>query len=157
MIAKLAGALILVVFAGAAAAQPALTIDGQVNTPLQLSVADLQAMPSGEAAVSYTTGHHGEQHGTFKGALLWSVLGKAGVKDGDAKGAHLRHGIVVSGRDGYAVLIAMGEIDPEFEGKPVLVAYEKDQKAIENGVKLIVPGDHKGGRNVFDVVRIEVQ
>jgi DMSO/TMAO reductase YedYZ molybdopterin-dependent catalytic subunit len=47
----------------------------------------------------------------------------------------------------------MGEIDPAFEGKQVLLAYEGDGKAIP--LRLVVPGDKRGGRAVKDVVRVE--
>jgi hypothetical protein len=33
---------------------------------------------------------------------------------------------VVTGRDGYAAVLALAEIDPEFEGKQVLLAYRRD-------------------------------
>ena len=34
----------------------------------------------------------------------------------------------VTGADGYVVALAVGELDPEFEGKSVLVAYARDGK-----------------------------
>jgi len=37
----------------------------------------------------------------------------------------LRHTIVVTGRDGYAAVLALAEIDPEFEGKQVVLAYRR--------------------------------
>ena len=61
--------------------------------------------------------------------------------------------------DGYAVVLSEGEVDPDFEGKTVLLAYAKDGKPLNpsDGVRLVVPGDHHGGRAVRDVVKIEVQ
>ncbi len=67
----------------------------------------------------------------------------------------LRRNIVVTGRDGYAVTLALAEIDPEFEGKQVLLAYRRNGQPIEgNTLRLVVPGDRHGGRSVRDVVRI---
>ena len=37
----------------------------------------------------------------------------------------LRHTIVVTGRDGYAAVLALAETDPEFEGKQVVLAYRR--------------------------------
>ena len=70
----------------------------------------------------------------------------------------LRHTIVVTGRDGYAVVLALAEIDPEFEGKQVVLAYRRDGQPM-NGheLRLVVPGDRRGGRSVRDVVRIDLR
>ena len=71
--------------------------------------------------------------------------------------ARLRRTIWVTGRDGYTAALALAEIDPEFEGKQVLLAYRRDGKPIDgNTLRLVVPGDRHGGRSVRDVVRIEV-
>ena len=57
--------------------------------------------------------------------------------------------------DGYAV--ALAEIDPEFEGKQVLLAYRRNGQPIEgNTLRLVVPADRHGGRSVRDVVRIDL-
>ena len=52
----------------------------------------------------------------------------------------------------------MGEIDPRFEGKNVIVAYDKDGKPLSaaEGLRLVVPLDHHGGRAVRDIATIEV-
>jgi hypothetical protein len=99
--------------------------------------------------------HHGKQSGHFTGAALVDILKDAGVTDAPAKGSHLTHVLIVHGGDGYTVAVAMGEIDPEFEGKQVIVAYSKDGQP--DNPRLIVPGDHKAGRSVHDVVEIEVK
>jgi DMSO/TMAO reductase YedYZ molybdopterin-dependent catalytic subunit len=90
---------------------------------------------------------------------LWTLLVDASVVDAPEKGAHLSHTILVTGSDGYAVALSMGEIDPKFEGKSVIIAYAKNGNPLgtEDGLRLIVPGDNHGGRAVRDVVRIEVK
>lgn len=132
-----------------------LAITGSVASPLQLSLTDLKALPPATVTWSYTTRKHGDQKGTFTGPLLWTLLSKASVQDKDAK-THLRHVIMVSGSDGYTVALAIGEIDPSYEGKSVLVAYEKDGQPLD-GLKLVVPGDREGGRAVSDIAKIDVQ
>jgi len=151
----MAAAAIAAVCAMPAAAD--VSVSGQVEKPFRLSMADLQAMPPTSVTVSYAPKKHAPQHGTFKGVLLWTLLVRAGIIDGPAHDAHIRHAILVSGSDGYTALIALGEIDPEYEGKQVILAYDKDGAPIANAPKLIVPGDGEGGRNVFDVVRADVQ
>ena len=89
-----------------------------------------------------------------------SVIGNlAAIVDADPK-QHLRHAIIVtSGADQYAVALSIGEIDPKFEGKSVIIAYAKDGKPLdpEDGPRLIVPGDAHGGRAVREVAHIEVK
>ena len=87
------------------------------------------------------------------------MLSNAGIVDQGGKSAHLHHTIIVTGRDGYAVALALGEIDPKFENKSVILAYAKDGQPLDPsmGIRLIVPGDQHGGRSVRDVVKIELQ
>jgi hypothetical protein len=131
-----------------------VVVSGLVASVQQLGPDDLRALPSAQVIADFVT-DQGQEKGSYRGPLLWSVLDKAGVTDGTVKGAHLRHTVLVVGRDGYGVSIAMGEIDPKFEGKQIILAIEKDGKAL-GAPRLVVPGDHHGGRAVRDVVRVEV-
>jgi hypothetical protein len=89
-------------------------------------------------------------------ALLWSVLERAEMLGVDRR-ARLRRTIVVLGRDGYAAVLALAEIDPEFEDKHVLLAYCRDGKPIDgNALRLVVPSDRHNDCGVRDVVRIEL-
>jgi hypothetical protein len=54
----------------------------------------------------------GEKSGRYTGVLLWSLIEKAGLADVSAKNAALRHTLLITGRDGYAVALAVGEVDP---------------------------------------------
>jgi len=70
----------------------------------------------------------------------------------------LRHYLLVTGRDGYQIVVSMGEIDPDFEAKPAILAYDRDGKPLgANGLRIVIPGDKHGGRMVHDVVHIEVK
>lgn len=53
----------------------------------------------------------------------------------------------------------MAELDPNFEGKQVIIAYERNGEPIPGniGLRLVVPGDKHGGRSVRDVIRIDVR
>jgi hypothetical protein len=152
---RLALAAVLLGLASAAvAAEPGIDVGGHAEHVLHLSAADLKALPQASADVSFETGH-GQQSGHYTGALLWDVLEKAGITDepGAKVKHHLQHAVLVTGRDGYAVVIAVGEIDPEFENKTVLLVDD----GAEQGIRLIVPGDKRGGRSVHDVVRVEIE
>jgi hypothetical protein len=115
----------------------------------------VEQLPGIDEKVSFLTGH-GPEEAAYTGALLWSVLEHAAMLGGDRR-ARRRHTIVVTGRDGYAAALALAEIDPEFEGKQVLLAYRRNGQPIErNALRLVVPGDRHGGRSVRDVVRIDL-
>jgi DMSO/TMAO reductase YedYZ molybdopterin-dependent catalytic subunit len=133
----------------------ALDVRGQVQTPLQLSVAGLKALPAKTVDTSFHT-IHGDDHHAWTGALLIDIIGKAGLRNDDAKSAALRHVIIVHARDGYETALAYGEIDPDAEGKPVLLAYQRDAEPLPEP-RLIVPGDKGGPRQVHDVTSIEIR
>ena len=65
--------------------------------------------------------------------------------------------VVVTGSDGYSVVLALGEISPEFEGKQVIVAGRQDGQPLGVGhFRLVVPGEKRAGRSARDLVRISV-
>lgn len=142
-------------FAATAQEPATVTVSGAVQHPLTLTIPDLKAMPAIDVAVSQQT-DRGPSQGTFRGALLWSVIDKAGLLNGAEKNAYLRHTVLVSGSDGYAAALSEGELDPKLEGKQVILAYQKDGAAFDRP-RLVVPGDAHAARGVHDVVIIEVK
>lgn len=134
---------------------PAVAIAGQVQHPATLRAADLAKLPQVSVAISFKTGH-GQESGHYTGALLWSVLDAAGLANAPGKNTKLRHTILVTGRDGYAVAISEGEVDPDYQGNAIVLATDEDGKTL-GGIRLVVPGDHHGGRAVSDAVRIDVR
>lgn len=138
----------------AAPVQGTVTVQGRVNHPETVSVSELQAMPAVMVEVSHSSGK-GIQANRYTGVLLWTLIKAADPIDENGPRTHLQHVFRVAGRDGYAVALAIGELDPDFEGKQVLIAYSEDGHALL-APKLIVPGDAKAGRSVHDLVLIEV-
>ena len=68
--------------------------------------------------------------------------------------------LIMTANDGYQVVISGGEIDPNFGNAPMLLAWEQDGTALsaENGpLRLVVPGDLRGGRYVYGIVSIDVR
>jgi len=133
-------------------------IDGQVLNPITVTADDLKAnFSSQEIAVTYLNGEESVS-AAFTGVLLWQVLGAAQPNlNADVKNDKLSQYLVVTGSDGYQAVIAWGEIDPEFGNEPILLAYEQDGEAIEGGLRLVVPGDDRGGRYVSGVVNISLR
>ena len=107
--------------------------------------------------VSFGSGHGTQSH-DFTGPKLWEVLVRAGVVD-PLKPAGFVRGIVrVTGADGYVAVLALAELAPEFSGRPIQLATAMDGVALAApGLRLIVPGEVRGGRSVMDVVRIDVE
>ena len=122
-----------------------------------LDPAALAHMPSVTTHVSFLTGH-GTEAADYTGATLWSVLQQLGLTAGANPRDREKQAIVVAGHDGYAVVLAMAEIDPAFEGKQILLADQVNGQPMPAGeIRLVVPGDRRGGRSVRDVVRIDIR
>ncbi|MEH1832622.1 MAG: hypothetical protein V7L29_11200 [Nostoc sp.] len=121
-----------------------------------------------EITVSFQTGS-GPRTETYYGVPLWELINNpkagGGLKPGNSglnsKNSFLRQYVLVDATDCYGAVVAIGEIQPNFEGKTVLVAYAKkgtDGKVVplidEGFARLVVPGDKAGGRYVTNVTNI---
>lgn len=154
---RLASALAVLLLAASPAGAQALVVAGQIEQSHPLDAASIAALRPVEVSVSFATAN-GPEQGRFTGPLLWSVLDSSGMMPPGTPKSRLIHGIVVTGRDGYSVLLSFGEVDPGFEGKQVILATTVDGKPNDKDeLRLIVPGDRHGARNVRDVVRIDVK
>ena len=153
--AVLAGLLAPAAAVAQSNAPSGLAIGGRVEHPSTLALADLQALPPVTVEVEHAHEKDAQSH-TFTGALLWPLITAAGPMDEPGKRTFLQHTVLARGQDGYAVALAIGELDPNFEGKQVLVAYAEDGKPLP-GLRLVVPADARGGRGVRDLVAIEVR
>jgi len=151
-----AALVVLLGFGLPAYAAEGVAIDGQVQHATRLSLSDIEAIPATELTASFESSK-GTVAGHYKGVLLWTLLDKAGLPEETGKNHHhLQRSVLVVGSDGYTVALSLGELEPDFEGKQVLLAYESDGKP-EPSLRLVVPGDHKAGRNVHDVVRVTLE
>jgi hypothetical protein len=132
-------------------------VEGSVQQQLVLDKALLESFSPVTVDVTFET-DKGEKSGRYTGVLLWSLIEKAGLANVGAKNAALRHTLLVTGRDGYAVALAVGEVDPHYEGKSVILAYAGGEPPASIAApRLVVPGDKHGGRSVRDVASIEVR
>jgi DMSO/TMAO reductase YedYZ molybdopterin-dependent catalytic subunit len=157
MLSRLGAAIVAMsLVAGAAVAEsPELVLEGKVRQPQRWTLEDLKKMPAKHADVSYQT-ERGPVRGSFTGVLLWSLIGAAGGIDDGTKNPELRHAIRITAKDGYVVVTSSGEIAPDFGAKAVIVAYERDGKPLDD-FRIVMPGDKHGGRNVRDVVSINIE
>lgn len=155
-----AGMAILCTLPLSAEAADTLLIDGLVKQTEHLSAADLAALPHSDVHLVFQT-MHGPEEATYSGVSLWGLLEKAGFIGGlDNRKTRVGHYILATGSDGYAVVLSFGEIDPDLEGKAVLIAYARDGKPLDpakDGLRLVVPGDKFGARSVRQLVRLDVK
>lgn len=135
-------------------------ITGLVEQPGDLTVPELQQLPTETVEVTYETGSGPERH-TFTGTSLFGVIEQRGLQvPPDARNPLLRMYLVVIAKDGYQLVVSGGELDPNFGNAPMLLAWEQDGQPLtgEDGpVRLVIPGDTRGGRYVHGVVRIDVR
>jgi hypothetical protein len=150
----------LVLFAGSLLAQEsapaALSVTGDVPTPLQLQAADLAQMPRETVTVH-------EEDGTetkYEGVLLREVLAKAGAPFGKSlRGKALSTYVLAKAHDGYEVVFAIGELDTTFGNADILIADKRDGKSLfgyQGPFRLVCPNDKAGARSVRMLETLEV-
>jgi hypothetical protein len=142
----------------ASAAGRTTAVTGQVKHPLHLSRGALAKYKQHHASVTYMGGMpvETEQHHTFSGPLLLDVINAAGPRFSTAiKNDQLRWGLLVVGEGNYRALISWGEIEPKLENEPILLAITQDGKPLALP-RLVIPGDHHGGRYVGGITKIKV-
>ncbi len=131
----------------AVAAPPAIVIDGAVNAPRTLSIAELQKMPQ---TTIHVVNSHNHQAETYQGVRLDMLLQQAGVPHGEAiRGKWMAAYVLATAADGYRVVYSLAELDASFQDSEVLVAYTRDGAplgASEGPFKLVAPHDKRPAR-----------
>ncbi len=150
--AALAVALLIGATATGVAQSPAVEISGRVETAASYTEEALASAP----VVEVDGAREGGARSHYTGALLWPLIVAAKPVDAAGKGGKLQHVLLARGADGYAVVLAIGELDPNLEGKQVIIATTQDGAKLA-APRLVVPGDKHAARNVRDLVAIEVR
>jgi hypothetical protein len=98
---------------------------------------------------------------TYEGVALGEVLRSAGITLGkDLRGPLLANCLLVEAGDGYRVVFALPEVDPDMTGKVVLLADRKDGRPLnaeEGPYRMVVPDEKRNTRWVKQVSRISVR
>ncbi|RIV27006.1 molybdopterin-binding protein [Fibrisoma montanum] len=149
----------LLVLTGAAVtvrAQATLTVQGEVDKPLTLQATDLAAMPH----VDVTAKDHDEKKHRFSGVPLVEVLRQAGVTlGGKLRGPNLGKYVLLTAADGYQVVFALPELDPEFTDRQILLVDKMDGKPLPTDagpLRVVVPDEKKHARWIRQVTAIRV-
>lgn len=147
-------------------AEQTLEVVGQVQNPLCLSVADLQAMPGYDwVRLTSNTCEGNPQKARkngYRGVLLREIVLKAGLQSDDPKGWKRAY-VVARASDGYVALFSWNELINTDVGDAVLVVYRQYSYAQtadgEPGEHLsLVSGSdcHSGARQVKWLRSIEL-
>ena len=132
---------------------------GEVQHRLDFDLQKLEALPVATENVWYFAGS-APVNTTWTGANLLDVLDAAGlVVNPNIKNDILRKIIIVTGSDGYEAVISGGELEPQFGGEQIIIAYKNDGQLLSSDgfARMVVPGDKAGGRAVANIVKIEVR
>jgi hypothetical protein len=136
---------------------PGLLVQRAGKASHMISFERLAALKPVTQRVAFLTGQ-GEQQNEWTGPLLWDVLAASGVADAIKPAEHVRLAVRVTGADGYTAVVALAEISPQFAGRPIQLADHLNGALLpDHGLRLVVPGDKRGGRSVRDVVRIDLE
>ena len=141
-----------------AAPQPAgLAISGEVTKPLQLSLADLSAMPHKSLKV---TNPHDQKQEAYEGVPLADLLKLAGAAQGEQlRGTAMATYVLVEAGDGYRAVFSLAELDPGIQDSNVLLADKVDGHALDGNIgplQLVAPLDKRPARWVRMVQSIRV-
>jgi len=146
-----------------AASPKVLSVQGGLDRPASLSVADLKALPPTTQTVSYGSGAGPQTH-TYTGTNLWNLLDQADIQvDAARKNDVLGKYVLATGADGYKAVFSLAELKPDFGNRPSLVVYAEAASGVSSAlgtdgpVRVTAPGDVKGGRYVSALTRLDVR
>ena len=135
---------------------------GHVEHRKVFTAATLKTYATAKQNVAYFSGASGLVQKSYIGVPLVDLLNEAVVVvDPARKNDILRKYVVIRGSDCYEVVIALGEILPNFGGQQVTIAFETGDghplDLSEGMARVVVPGDKAGGRYVSNIIGIEVR
>jgi hypothetical protein len=132
-----------------------LVVGGAVKTPLTLTAADLAKMPRTTVTIP--------EDGTdvhYEGVLLAEILKRAGAPVGAAlRGKALASYLLCEAKDGYRVVFALAEFDPDFSDNPIIVADTRDGKPLfesQGPFRIMAPRDKKAARGIRMLTKLTV-
>lgn len=135
----------------------ALTVVGDVATPLSLTLSDLQHLP--RTTLKVLNSHEGKEE-VYEGVLLSELLKRAGLPQGEKlRGSIMASYLLVQGSDGYRVVLSLAETDSSFQNSEILVADRMNGQPIGSSagpLRLILPHDLRPGRWVRMLQSVKV-
>ena len=147
---------------GAGGTSPQATLSGAVADPTIVTPETLSKLFSATTETATYLAGSASTTDSYTGVSLWNLIQSAGVlTDPAIKNDLLGFAVVATGSDGYRAVISLGEIAPSFGNQPDLVAYADTNGQLgpngsDGALRLVVPGDHAGGRYVSNLVSLQV-
>lgn len=136
--------------------QASVKISGEVATPFELKLADMQQLTQTQVV---RKDRDGKDH-TYTGVLLSAILQKAGATMGkDLKGENLTKYATIEASDGYQVVFALAELDKDFTDRQIILAISIDGQPLaptDGPFRIIVEGEKKPARCIKQVTGIKV-
>jgi hypothetical protein len=148
---------------GAPARSDGVELSGELERPGRLSLAQLRGLPRTSVKARAAKSNRGREHPerTLSGPRLYDVLDAAGIVLDPVIHEHfLRKVVVASSADGFAIVIAGGEIEPRFGNADVILALEDDNGSLseeDGAIRLAVPDERSIARHVRALSRIELR
>jgi len=136
--------------------KPFFTVEGEVLKPLKLTVEDLLNLKQTEIKAK---DREAKEH-IYKGVRLIDILDSAGVTLGkELRGENLAKYILIKAVDGYEVIFSLPEVDPEFTGQTIILAYQVDGNPLPKGegpFRIVAPNDKRPARWIRELTTIKV-
>lgn len=109
-----------------------INIHGDEFAELELSLADLKALPAhtlGDIRLTCLSGAERGQIKSYRGALLRDVIDQIGLESADNR--ELKQMLIIAhAHDGYSAIFSWNELFNTTVGHAVLVVYEKDGETL---------------------------
>ncbi len=132
-------------------------ISGAVSSPLELTVADLKAMPRKTLRVENP---HSKKTEVYEGVLVEDLLQKAGVPQGEQlRGAAMATYVLVDAADNYRVVFSLAEFNSSFQDSEIIIADTMDGAPIPGALgpfRLVAPHEKRPARWVEMVKSLTV-
>jgi hypothetical protein len=131
-----------------------LEVRGMVEAPYSLDAGSTEDAELVEVTTQPTLRAAGsiEPPRTYRGLRLWSLLQRARpIMDPAINEDFLNKAIIARSSDGYATVVAGGEIEPRFMNADVVLVPEQD-----GSFRLVVPYDKLIGRSAKGITSIEL-
>jgi len=141
----------------AQAKEAIVKVTGEVTTPLDIKLSDLQQFKQVEVK---RKDKDGNDH-IYTGAILSDILQKAGATLGkDLHGENLAKYVLAEASDGYKVVFGLAELDKDFTDRLIILAIQIDGKpltSVDGPFRIIVQDEKKPARCIRQVTAIKVQ